>query len=1410
MNRILILLTIIILSLLLYAATTVLNSFSAGELSPLLEGRTDTKAYYKGCRTFENFLVMSQGGAMKRPGTQYMAQVKDSNYPVRLMPFEYSSGDTYIIEAGNLYMRFFRSGGQILTGTSTETNILGDVVSHWLLNDNEAATTALDNEGLQNGRITARLTSLNSQDIHSDEGTDGCFDLDGKCLVLVADNAAYSFTDNTSDEKFSITGWVYVTDSDERQTILSKWHENNEREYRLYLDEQERLCLDLHDDTVDISANLIAHYKCNENAANKIVDNAQGTAARDGVATANTSVLTTTGKTSTAFNLANAYAIEINDLDAFTFNTAGQDLPFSISAWVYLNSNDSGVILAKYSLLSTDYREYVLGISTDKKLFIDLWDESRSSLTPSVIQTAANDSLSLCTWLYIVVTYDGSESEDGLNLYVNNVLVDQTKLMTEPAYQGMENLESKTSIGAYYDSSGVLGSFLDAKIDNVMVFNIELSPSQIASLWNSGAGTESTSGAGIVQCISDDSLTSGWHYVAATYSAPSDPNIAADGITLYVDGKEIASTAYNNSEYTAMQDTTTAIRLGGQKGSSGLGENYWKDKIDNIAIYNDDLTAGEVLSLYAGTPYEITTPYTQSELSTLQFIQSADQMYIAHPNHPISTLTRYDHTVWEIEEVDYRLGPFKEENDDRTITIDPPAKSSDITTAAGYIESGHYATFAGSEAFDNDTNTCNMWYVASIADCWVGQLFSSAKIIKRIKIWPYDSANADAQPKIIWIEASTDGVAYVKIPIERYYGRCEGYNTNEVYIDQFASLTTYIELYLDNDVAYKYWRIWCDSNWGDATFTGILEVEMCEADSGVYTASSDIFNSNHVDSLWKLRYPVESSDVKGSFAAFTTGISESIPIYGSWDFITHASWTGTVEIQKSYDFGATWITYRTFDSEKDFNVNLADEETELDVWYRVACTMHTDGTPIKYNLSSREGTKSGIIRVTSYIDPCNVVAEVLSEIESREPTYRWSEGSWSADEGYPAAISFYEERFCAAGTTNQPQTIWLSKTDNWNDFYVGTYDDAALELTLASDQVDGIKWLSPQSRLLIGTSGGEWTLSASAPDEALTATNLTAKRQSTNGCADIQAVAMNNLVFFLQRPGRKIRSFRYSFDIDNWIAHDETIISEHITYSGITQLALQKNPYPILWCVRNDGELVGMTFEESQEVVGWHRHTFDGNVESVARMPGSDEDEIWLEIERTIDSVTRRYIERVKPFDWGSDQNDIWFVDSGLEFNISDTNTVAGLDHLEGETVAIVGDGIYRGTDVVTGGIVSWNGDVNEGCIGLPYTAKLLPMKLAEPSAPGQLVGSNKRITEVILRLYKSLDWKVGDSWTDYDSYCDYLDSDEVYDSNYVYTGDINIEFDGDKQTSGDIYIQSDLPLPLNILALKAVFDKED
>ena len=158
----------------------------------------------------------------------------------------------------------------------------------------------------------------------------------------------------------------------------------------------------------------------------------------------------------------------------------------------------------------------------------------------------------------------------------------------------------------------------------------------------------------------------------------------------------------------------------------------------------------------------------------------------------------------------------------------------------------------------------------------------------------------------------------------------------------------------------------------------------------------------------------------------------------------------------------------------------------------------------------------------------------------------------------------------------------------------GTNADDAMVYTIASNQVNKIRYLKAVRTLLIGTTGGEFSVSADGTDAAVTPTNVTIKRQSSFGAANVDAQPAGNAVLFLQRAKRKIRELAYNYDSDGYVAPDLTILNETVTNSGITEMAYQQAPDSILWCVRDDGVLAGLTYQRTDNVVAWHRHIIGG------------------------------------------------------------------------------------------------------------------------------------------------------------------------------------------------------------------------
>jgi hypothetical protein len=460
-----------------------------------------------------------------------------------------------------------------------------------------------------------------------------------------------------------------------------------------------------------------------------------------------------------------------------------------------------------------------------------------------------------------------------------------------------------------------------------------------------------------------------------------------------------------------------------------------------------------------------------------------------------------------------------------------------------------------------------------------------------------------------------------------------------------------------------------------------------------------------------------------------------------------------------------------------------------------------------------EGADFGYAEITVFGSATSVTALVKDDFVSVGAEKTWRLGAFSETTGYPATAAFYEDRICYAGTPLDPQTIWGSQSGIYNDFSIGVEASDSFIYTIASDQVNAIRWLSPGKSLTIGTVGGEFLMSASTRDEAITPTNVKIVRQSEYGGAYVQPVRSNGVVLFLQRTGRKLRQFIYQFESDTYIAPDLTLLSEHITGKGIVEMDYQREPDSIVWMVREDGALIGVTFERDQEVIGWHRHTLGGvsdaqgataQVESVGVIPGSDRDEVWLSVKRFVDGGVQRQIEiiekgrdNINPVD-----GDDYFVDSGVFYSGPAETFVSGLAHLEGETVQILADGAVLPDQVVNNGSVTLTTPASKISVGLGYVSDLETMRIEAGSANGTAQGKIKRISDISIRFFDTLGAQVGPNADKLDIIPFRTSADEMNQAPPRFTGDKKIAFNSGYETEGRIFIRQDQPLPMTVLAI--------
>ena len=472
--------------------------------------------------------------------------------------------------------------------------------------------------------------------------------------------------------------------------------------------------------------------------------------------------------------------------------------------------------------------------------------------------------------------------------------------------------------------------------------------------------------------------------------------------------------------------------------------------------------------------------------------------------------------------------------------------------------------------------------------------------------------------------------------------------------------------------------------------------------------------------------------------------------------------------------------------------------------------VHTKGTETYGDIDwefLHSGT--GFIKITGFTSATQVTADVKSTlpasvVSSSNPTTKWSEGAFSAVRGFPKALAFYEERLFFAGTTHQPQSIFGSVSADFENHTPGINDDDAVNITIASDQVNVIKHLLPGRFLQILTTSAEFTLSGGTGTSPVTPTNVNVLRETTFGTSQIRPLRAGNSTILVQKGTEKVKEITFDLDTDGLLGVDLTVLADHITRGGITDMIWQQEPELILWFVGADGALIGLTYDRANGTVGWHGHQLgdSGIVESITAIPSGAEDQVYLSVKRTINSATVRHIVFLKSINFGSDITDAFFVDSGLTYSGSATTTITGLNHLEGETVQILADGSAHADKTVSGGSITLDRSATKVHIGLGFTSFIKTLRLEGGANDGTSQGKIKRIHGVTARFLDTVGAELGPDVSNLDR-IPFRDSSMAMDTAVpMFTGDKEISFPAGYDNEAQVVIQQSQPLPMTVLAI--------
>jgi|GEM_PF-3519039 len=828
-----------------------------------------------------------------------------------------------------------------------------------------------------------------------------------------------------------------------------------------------------------------------------------------------------------------------------------------------------------------------------------------------------------------------------------------------------------------------------------------------------------------------------------------------------------------------------------------------------------------------GVPVEIATPYIADDLALLQFAQSADVVYCVHRSYPPRKLTRASHTSWTIPAMTVEDGPWRDINKDSTLFVRAIADDSTIVSGsfASQVTSGLstaipkgatvdlYASYRyGLKTFGTTSDVEGVALAALTASFpYAGFQFT-----------PSLSGELNQATFEIVSAASSTCASRVKL-----YSDSSGSPGTLIATSEDVDISSIGEKAYtfpdDTDVTKDtaYWLVLeCDSPsnvitlatvaansiYGSghastrAGITDSLGVDWKCSVSYVPQGAAEIWDESHIGALWRLKHTGGSQKQRFLGAGttstplllrgkFTVDLTPYVPVTeDDGDY-----WDGEIVLQSSTDL-VYWENVASF----FYSTMQEFFEADSNVWYRLKCQKHTAG---KTTATITQAEHWGTVKITSYISKHHVRGTVLFPVAKEAFTPTWRESAWSDYRGWPNTVVFHDDRLWFA----RDDFVWASWSGDYENFTPGDTDNAPVTFELTQFN-NPIEWILSHTQFMCGSIGEEGKIGGGT-DKPITQTNVLVKVQSIHGSAQYpKPIRVGPAILFVETARRKLRELVYDYVYDSFQAADLTVLSEHISEGGITDIAYQKEPDSILWCVRADGVLLGFTYYRDQDVLGWHRHITDGEFESVAVIPSSlgleaGYDELWAVVKRIVNGKTKRYVELLDNHETVTDQEDYFCVDSGLTYDGAATTTFSGMNHLERKTVAIVADGVVVSEQVVKNGAFTLDSAASVVHAGLPFTCTLQTMRIEPGDREGTTQGRRKQILRVVFRFLKSLGGKVGPSLNDLRVIPYWKPGvQKLGEQAPLFTGDMTVEWP-QSDNEGRITIVQDQPLPLTVLA---------
>ena len=589
-------------------------------------------------------------------------------------------------------------------------------------------------------------------------------------------------------------------------------------------------------------------------------------------------------------------------------------------------------------------------------------------------------------------------------------------------------------------------------------------------------------------------------------------------------------------------------------------------------------------------------------------------------------------------------------------------------------------------------------------------------------------------------------------------------------------------------------------------------------------ASDPIFNSGHVGSLWKLDLPIPAQSDSQSLTG--THIGVGIPTARDFNISTTGTWSGTFVIEKSIPNSGVWTTISQVFASVAGSANFNSNGDAGEVCYlRVNVLTLTSGT-INYVLSASSFIAHVTTTITSFVNSRSLSANpylgdalnkayayIIDNLQfysaGINTTTNWYEGAWSTYRGWPSAVTFYQDRLGWASTPDNPLGSWWSQNGDYVNYGISDplVDSDAISFNMPTRKINQCQHLLPMYIVVALTSSGEISIGPGGSGD-FTPSSVDLRPQTYHGAASTPPVFIGNEAVFVQARSAQVRSISYQYFTNIFTGAILNLMSSHLTENfTLTDMTFAESPDSIIYSTRSDGELLAFTYLPEQQVNAWtHWDTgVTDSFESCSVIPATTYDELWVVVNRANGRFIECLAQRLPTYD----TKDQFHVDCGIDYSGSPTSSISGLDHLDGQSVMVLGDGNVMGPFTVSGGTITLPKAVSLAHIGLPFTSDVETMNIEIAGQDGTSQGRRQRVAYVTPRFIKSLGGKIGQSSANLRS----VNPNPTIPAGSTYaplfTGDIpKVSLPGDWTNNGRVFFRQTDPLPFTLSGLFPVIEQ--